>query len=116
MTSRVRQSLLDPGSIYKATSARLSDAKAQRRLAARAEEIGKRWSEIPATCRRAVLTALIERSDGGVDQIDIRFCPTQLSALLDVSGMPLQSVSDDDIEIRSVPVRVRRVVVGCRSW
>jgi hypothetical protein len=54
----------------------------QRRLATRAEEIGKRWLELPPTRRRAVLAALIERIDVGLDAIEIRFCPTRLNALL----------------------------------
>jgi site-specific DNA recombinase len=107
VTSRVRQWLLDRGSIYKATSARFPDPSTQRRLAARAEEIGKRWPGFPATRRRAVLTDLIERIDVGVDRIDIRLCPPRLSALLDVSAMPLQSVTDDETLILSVPVCVR---------
>jgi DNA invertase Pin-like site-specific DNA recombinase len=58
VTSRVRQWLLDPGSIYKATSARFPDPSTQRRLAVRAEEIGNRWPELPLIRRRAVLAAL----------------------------------------------------------
>ena len=46
VTSRVRQWLLDPGSIYQAT--RLSDQSAQRRLVVRAAEIAKSWPELPA--------------------------------------------------------------------
>jgi hypothetical protein len=108
VTSRVRQWLLDPGSIYKATSTRFPDPSTQRRLAARAEDIGKRWPELPVTRRRAVLTALIERIDVGVDQIDIRLSSLRLSALLDVSAMQLHSVTDYETQILSVPVRVRR--------
>jgi hypothetical protein len=63
VTSRVRQWLLDPGSIYEAT--RLPDASEQRRLVARAAEIGKNWSELPGPRQRALLTALIERSEVG---------------------------------------------------
>jgi hypothetical protein len=108
VTSRVRQWLLDPGGIHKATSALFPNPSTQRRLAARAEEIGKRWPELPVTRRRAVLSALIERIDVGVDQIDIRLSPPRLSALLDVSAMLLHSVTDDETQILSVPVRVRR--------
>jgi hypothetical protein len=82
VASRVRQWLLDPSSIYKATSAWFTDPSMQRRLATRAEEIGKRWLELPPTRRRAVLAALIERIDVGLDAIEIRFCPTRLNALL----------------------------------
>jgi len=42
VTSRVRQWLLDPGGIYQST--RLPDPSAQRRLIARAAEIGKSWT------------------------------------------------------------------------
>ena len=45
VTSRVRQWLLDPGGIYQST--RLPDPSAQRRLIARAVEIGKSWTELP---------------------------------------------------------------------
>ena len=106
MTSRVRQWLLDPGSIYKAT--RLADPSTQRRLIARAAEIGKSWPELPVARKRAVLTALIERIEVGVDQIDIHLRPTRLGALLDVAATPLPSVTDDETEILSVPVRLRR--------
>jgi len=108
VTSRVRQWLLDPGSIYKATSARFPDPSTQRRLAARAKEIGKRWPEFPATRRRAVLTALIDRIDVWVDRIEIRLSPPRLNALLDVPATPLQCVTDDETQILSIPVRVRR--------
>src|SRR6266436_680236 len=108
VTSRVRQWLLDPGSIYKATSARFPDPSTQRRLAARAKEIGKRWPEFPATRRRAVLTALIDRIDVWVDRIEIRLSPPRLNALLDVPATPLQCVTDDETQILSVPVWLHR--------
>src|SRR5215469_9379023 len=79
VTSRVRQWLLDRGSIYKATSARFPDPWTQRRLAARAAEIGKRWPEFPVTRTRAVLAALIERIEVSIDQIEIRLRPPQLT-------------------------------------
>src|SRR5439155_15343938 len=63
VTSRMRQWLVDPGSIYQAT--RLSDPSMQRRLIARAAEIGRTWPELPATRQRGFLTALIHRIDTG---------------------------------------------------
>src|SRR5258705_2900156 len=72
VSSRVHRWLLDPGSIYKSTSARLVDSSIQQRLVARAADIGKRWPELPVARKRAVLTALIERIEVSVDQIDIR--------------------------------------------
>jgi len=89
VTSRVRQWLLDPGSIYQAT--RVADPSAQRRLIARAGEIGKSWPELPTTRQRALLTALIERIDVRADHIDIHFHPARLGALLDVAATPLPS-------------------------
>src|ERR1700746_342384 len=91
VTSRVRQWLLDPGSVYQAT--RLSDASAQRRLVVRAAEIGKSWSELPAARQRAFLTTLIERIDVGADRIDIHFRPTWLGAFFDVAAMRSPSAS-----------------------
>ncbi len=81
VTSRMRQWLLDPASIYQAT--RFSDASAQRRLLARAAEIGKIWPELPGARQRALVTALIERIDVRADQIDIRTRPTRLGVFLD---------------------------------
>jgi hypothetical protein len=81
VTSRVRQWLLDRGSIYEAT--RLSDASEQRRLVARAAEIGKIWPELPGTRQRALVTALIERIDVRAEQIDIHTRPSRLGAFLD---------------------------------
>ena len=105
VTSRVRQWLLDPSSIYKVT--RLWDPSAQRRLVARAAEVGKSWLELPGARRRAVLTALIERIDVGADQIDIHLRATRLGALLDVAT-PLPSAMDDEIQILAMSVRLRR--------
>jgi DNA invertase Pin-like site-specific DNA recombinase len=108
VTSRVRQWLLDRGSIYKATSARFPDPSMQRRLVARAAEVGKRWPEFPVTRTRAVLAVLIERIEVSADQIKIRLRPRQLNALLGVAAAPIQGVIDDETEIASVPIRLRR--------
>ena len=88
VTSRVRQWLLDPSSIYKVT--RLRDPSAQRRLVARAAEVGKSWLELSGARRRAFLTAMIERIDVGADQLDIHLRATRLGAPLDVAT-PLPS-------------------------
>ena len=106
VTSRVRQWLLDPGGIYQST--RLPDPSAQRRLIARAVEIGKSWTELPGTRQRAFLITLIERIDVGADQIDIHLRPTRLAALLDIAATPPPSATDDESQILSVPVRLRR--------
>ena len=105
VTSRVRQWLLDPGGIYQST--RLPDPSAQRRLIARAVEIGKSWTELPGTRQRAFLTTLIDRIDVGANHIDIHFRPTRLGPLLDVAT-PLPSASDDETQILSVPIRLQR--------
>jgi DNA invertase Pin-like site-specific DNA recombinase len=105
VTSRVRQWLLDPGAIYQST--RLPDPSAPRRLVAGAAEIGKTWPELPGTRQRALLTTLIDRIDVGAHQIDIHLRPTRLGALLDVAT-PLPSAIDDETQILSVPIRLRR--------
>jgi DNA invertase Pin-like site-specific DNA recombinase len=104
VTSRMRQWLVDPGSIYQAT--RLSDPSMQRRMIARAAEIGKTWPELPETRQRAFLTTLIERIDIGHNQIDIHIRPTRLAALLNLAAE--SSAADDDTQILSVPVELRR--------
>jgi hypothetical protein len=105
VTSRLRQWLFDP-SIYQAT--RLSDPSTQRRLLARAAEIGKCWPELPATRQRAFLTALIERIDVRATQIDIHIRPTRLGAILDIAAMPVPHATDEETQIVSIPVRLRR--------
>src|SRR5207248_7244469 len=47
VSDRVHRWLLDPGSIYKSTSARLADASIQQRLVVRTAESSKRWLELP---------------------------------------------------------------------
>jgi hypothetical protein len=105
VTSRVRQWLLDPSSIYTVT--RLRDPSAQRRLVAGAAEVGKSWLELPGARRRAVLISLIERIDVGADQIDIHLRATRLGALLDVATPP-PSATVDETQILSVPIQLRR--------
>jgi len=102
----MRQWLLDPGSIYQAT--RLADLSAQRRLIARATEIGKSWTELPGTRQRALLTTLIDRIDVGThpDRHPF-FRPARLGALLGVAT-PLPSASDDETQILSEPIGLRR--------
>src|ERR1700686_83505 len=105
VASRVRQWLLDPGSIYKATSAWLREPSAQQRLIARAAEIGRQWSELPPARRRAVLTALIERVEVRADHVDIHLRQIGLGSLFNLSVPP--SVSEETV-ILSVPARLRR--------
>jgi DNA invertase Pin-like site-specific DNA recombinase len=111
--SQVRQWLLDPGSIYKAISARLPEPSTQQRVVAQAAEIGKQLSQLPPTRRRAVLTAVIERVEVRVDQIDIHLRPTGLTALFDVA-MPSQSMLNEETLILSVPARLRRAGMEIR--
>ena len=106
VTSRVRQWLLDPGGVYQST--RLADPAAQRRLIARATEIGKSWTELPGTRQHAFLTTLIERIDVGAHRIDIQLRPTRLAALLDGAATLLPSAPEDEIQFLSIPVRLRR--------
>src|SRR5207244_8618354 len=60
------------------------DRSAQRRLIARAVEIGNSWTELPGIQQRAFLTILIDRIDVRADQIDIHLRPTRLAALLEL--------------------------------
>src|SRR5262249_15097333 len=107
VTSRMRQWLLDPGSVYQATP--LADPSAQRRLIARAAKIGKSWSELPAARQRTLLTTLIERIEVGANRIDIDFRPTGLAVLLGITtATPLASAADDETQILSVPVELCR--------
>ena len=108
VSRRVHRWLLDPGSIYKSTSARLADASMQQRLVARAADLGERWPELSAARKRAVFTALIDRIEVSVDRIEIRLHPPRLDTLLDVAATPLQSTTDDEIQTLSVPVCLRR--------
>jgi len=106
VTCRVRRWLLDPGGIYQATQ--LRDLLSQRRLIACAAEIGKSWPELPGARQRAVLTRLIDRIDVGADHLDIHLRLNRLAALLDVAAPPLPCGADDEIQILSIPVRLRR--------
>src|ERR1700693_40217 len=108
VSGRVHRWLLDPGSIYNSPTGRLVDSSVQQRLLALAADIGKHWPELPVARKRAVLAALIERIEVRGDQIDIHLRPLRLGALLDLPATPSQGVNDDEIELVSVPVRLRR--------
>jgi len=69
VTNRVRQWLLDPGSIYQATQR--TDLSVPRRLVVRAAEIGKSWPKLPATRQRGLLTDLIASTSGATRSISI---------------------------------------------
>ena len=106
VTGRVRQWLLDPGSIYPMTHG--TDPSAQRRLIAHAAEIGKSWPQLPATRQRALLAGLVERIDIGANQIDIHVRARGLGALFDSPAAPLMDEANDEIQILPVPVRLRQ--------
>src|ERR1700730_5563216 len=108
LSARVHGWLLDPGTIYKSTAAWLPDPSMQQRLVAGAADIGKHWPELLVARKRAVLAALIKRIEVKVDQIDLHLRPLRLCALLDLPATPSQGVNDDEIELLSVPVRLRR--------
>jgi len=103
VTGRVRQWLLDPGSIYPVTPR--SDPSAPRRLIARAAEIGKSWPQLPTTHQRALLAGLVERIDISANQIDMHLRARGLSALFDGPGAPSVDEANDETQILSVPVR-----------
>jgi len=105
VTSRVRQWLLDPCSIHQAT--RLSDPSPQRRLLARARDLGNSWPELPATRQLALVTGLVERIDIRADRIKIRLASTYLGALFDGPAALLVDEANDETRILSVPVRLR---------
>jgi hypothetical protein len=106
VSGRVRQWLLDPGSIYPVTQS--TDPAAPRRLIARAAEIGKSWPQLPATRQRAWLAGLVERIDIGASQIDIHVRARGLGALFDGPATPLVDEANDETQILSVPVRLRQ--------
>jgi site-specific DNA recombinase len=106
VTIRLRQWLVDPSSVYQ--TIRLAEPSAQRRLIARAEEIGRSWPELPARRQRAFFTDLIERIDVGANRIDIHLRPTQLGTLLDIAATRSPSAADDETQILSVLMALRR--------
>jgi hypothetical protein len=108
VSDRVHRWLLDPGSIDKSTAARLADPSIQHRRVARAAEIGKHWPELPVARKRAVLTTLIERIAVRVDRIDIGLRPPRLAALLDGPDISPQGANDEETELLSISVRLRR--------
>jgi len=108
VTSRIRQWLVDPGSIYQAI--RFVDPSAQRRLIARAEEIGRSWSELPAARQRTFLTALIERIDVGAKQ-EIY---DMLRGLTD-AGVAILMISSDMEEVIGVSDRIAVMHEGAIS-
>jgi hypothetical protein len=63
---------------------------------------------LPATRQRAFLTTLIDRIDVGADQLDLHLRPTRLAALLYDAATPPPSATEDEIQILSIPVRLRR--------
>ena len=71
-------------------------------------EIGKSWTELPGTRQRAFLTTLIDRIDVRAHQIDIHLRPTRLAALLGGAATTPASAMEDETQILSIPVPLRR--------
>jgi len=87
---------------------RLADPTAQRRLVARARELGNSCPDFSTTRQRALLAGLVERIDIGANQIDIHIRAARLGALFDGPAAPSVDEADDETQIPSVPVRLRR--------
>src|SRR3984893_11110120 len=96
VSDREHRWLLDPGSIYKSTAARLTDPSIQHRRVARAAEIGNHWPELPVARKRAILPPLIERIDVRVERIDIRLRPPRPAALVDGPDTSPQDTNDEE--------------------
>ena len=58
--------------------------------------------------QRTFLDSLIERIDVRANRIDIHVRPTRLGMLLDIAATRLSSAADDEAQILSVPIRLRR--------
>jgi site-specific DNA recombinase len=114
VVSQVRQWLLNSGSIYQAISAWLPEPSTQQQLVAQAAQLGRQWSELPRARARTVLTAVIERIEVRVDQVDIYLRPSRLAALFDISVTPSQSILDEETVILSVPARLHRAGMEIR--
>ena len=58
--------------------------------------------------QRVFLSALIRRIDVGANQINIHFHSTRLGALFDGPAAPSVDEANDETQILSIPVRLRR--------
>ena len=63
---------------------------------------------MPAARQRTLLTALIDRIDVRASRLDIHLRPTRLGALLDMSAPLWPSATEDETQIVSVPIALRR--------
>ena len=77
-------------------------------MIARAVEIAKSWPELPGPRQRAYLTALLTRIDVRANQIDIHLHRTRIDAILDAAATSVLRATEDEIQILSVPVGLRR--------
>jgi hypothetical protein len=63
---------------------------------------------LPAARQRTFITALVERIDVGANRIAIHLRPKRLATLVDIAGAPSPSATDDETQILSVPIELRR--------
>src|ERR1700751_5434452 len=73
--------------------------------------MGRSWPELPAARQRAFLTALIKRIDVVANRIDIHLRPTRLG-MVDIAATPSPGETDDETQILSVPIELRRSTAG----
>ena len=69
------------------------------------------WQELARVARNTTACLAdhsIDRIDVGADQIDIHLRPTRLAALLDGAATPLPSATEEETQIVSEPIRLRR--------
>jgi len=63
---------------------------------------------LPGPRQRAYITALLTRIDVRANQIDLHLQRTRIDAILDAAATSVPSATEDEIQILSVPVGLRR--------
>jgi DNA invertase Pin-like site-specific DNA recombinase len=111
--SRLRSFLASTTDIYNAVEGD-TDVAQRADLAVRAAELGRRWPDMAAAEKRAILLALIDRIDLTSDTVDVVVLPRRLPAILQAPAgqHPRRSKEDGETTIvLGVPARLKRAGV-----
>ena len=110
VVDRVRQFLSEPDGILEAAGQQGLTPGMQQRLIDRAAELVGRWSSLPPTRLRALLTSLIRRIDLRRDGIEIGIYPGRLASIFDTAaGMTAIDPDREESTLSlSIPAQLRR--------
>jgi hypothetical protein len=112
--SRLRSFLAGATDVYNAVESEVDDVAERTDLVARAADLGRRWPDLAAAQKRAILLTLVDRIGLTSETVEVALLPRRLAAILRApSDQHLRRAQEDGelTIVLGVPARLKRAGV-----